>query len=108
MVSSSTLANEIRTSPAMTKPLSSTRSRTSTRLAVPETTGMRSMLSSSPRTGAFLKGPQTLAARVILLTLQLSCQLIQCESSVSTGIPVEQMTKSALSCASFQEISQGT
>ncbi len=39
IVSSSTLAREIRTSPAITRPLSSTLSRISRRLAVPETVG---------------------------------------------------------------------
>src|SRR5581483_1219281 len=43
MVSSSTLASEIRTSPAITRPLSSTRSRMSIRLAVPVSAGVRSI-----------------------------------------------------------------
>jgi hypothetical protein len=40
MVSSSTFASAIRTSPAITNPLSSTRSRISIRLVVPETVGL--------------------------------------------------------------------
>ena len=42
-VSNSTFAREIRISPAMTKPLSRTRSRISTRLVVPDTVGTRSI-----------------------------------------------------------------
>jgi hypothetical protein len=45
MVSSSTFASEMRTSPAMTRPLSRTRSRMSIRLVGPATLGKRSMLS---------------------------------------------------------------
>jgi hypothetical protein len=43
IVSSSTFANAIRTSPAITNPLSRTRSRISTRFVVPVTVGTRSM-----------------------------------------------------------------
>src|SRR5581483_814014 len=45
IVSNSTLANETRISPAMTSPLSSTRSRISRRLAVPETVGTLCIIS---------------------------------------------------------------
>lgn len=44
MVSSSTFAKEMRTSPATTSPLSRTRSRMSIRLVVPATVGTRSIL----------------------------------------------------------------
>src|SRR5947209_6819312 len=45
IVNSSTFASEIRISPAITSPLSRTRSRISTRLVVPETVGTLCMLS---------------------------------------------------------------
>src|ERR1700722_13813499 len=43
MVSNSTFANETRISPAITKPLSRTRSKMSTRFVVPETAGTLSI-----------------------------------------------------------------
>lgn len=52
MVNNSTFASEIRTSPAITNPLSRMRSRMSSRFAVPETVGTRSIFVFYSRTRA--------------------------------------------------------
>ena len=69
IVSSSTFAKETRTSPAITNPLSRTRSRISTRLVVPETVGTLSISVGAAKRSDFRTETTMLTAQLVSVNL---------------------------------------